>query len=234
MAVEDAVSRWAGLTPLPAPATVTRKGESSGRACVAATSVCTPSPERDRRISDLLMMVDCDDMAPATLPPPQGRHADLVAPMQGLLREAGAASEASASKRHCWECVRRRLECDAARPVCTKCRKAGIVCPGYEDKKPLKWLAPGRITSRARKPKNKEPPATESHESVAVVRRKTASPIDQQRAAMEIFGPGGQIPLVHFQDDVTRIVQATSYCQLPPRPPIYPVYAPGSLRAPWS
>jgi hypothetical protein len=53
--------------------------------------------------------------------------------------------------RQCWECLRRRWVCDAARPVCNKCRAAGIVCPGYNDRKPLTWLAPGRVTSRARR-----------------------------------------------------------------------------------
>lgn len=53
----------------------------------------------------------------------------------------------------CWECRRRRLICDGQVPVCTKCRTAGIVCPGYADKKPLTWLAPGRVVSRNRKPK---------------------------------------------------------------------------------
>ena len=57
--------------------------------------------------------------------------------------------------RQCWECLRRRWVCDAARPVCNKCRNAGIVCPGYNDTKPLTWLAPGRVTSRARKKKKK-------------------------------------------------------------------------------
>ncbi|KAK3332914.1 fungal-specific transcription factor domain-containing protein [Cercophora scortea] len=53
----------------------------------------------------------------------------------------------------CWECRRRRLVCDAASPVCSKCRSNGIVCPGYGDNKPLTWLAPGRVISRGRKRK---------------------------------------------------------------------------------
>ena len=49
----------------------------------------------------------------------------------------------------CWECRRRRLVCDGTQPVCAKCRAAGIVCPGFADKKPLTWLAPGQVMSRA-------------------------------------------------------------------------------------
>ncbi|KMU88010.1 hypothetical protein CIHG_05778 [Coccidioides immitis H538.4] len=41
-------------------------------------------------------------------------------------------------RRQCWECSRRRLT-------------AGITCPGYSQKKPLKWLPPGKVTSRTRR-----------------------------------------------------------------------------------
>ncbi|KND86305.1 hypothetical protein TOPH_09063 [Tolypocladium ophioglossoides CBS 100239] len=51
----------------------------------------------------------------------------------------------------CWECQRRHWECDASRPVCNRCRDAGIVCPGYNDCKPLTWLAPGRVSARPRR-----------------------------------------------------------------------------------
>ncbi|KAK1974710.1 fungal-specific transcription factor domain-containing protein [Colletotrichum cereale] len=68
-----------------------------------------------------------------------------------------SSSREAPERRRCWECLRRRLVCDAITPVCNKCRVAGIVCPGYDDKKPLTWLAPGRITCRTRrKPRNIE------------------------------------------------------------------------------
>lgn len=58
-------------------------------------------------------------------------------------------------RRHCWECLRRRLVCDSAWSGCKRCSASGIPCPGYSDTKPsrLKWLAPGRVTSRNRRPK---------------------------------------------------------------------------------
>ncbi|KAB5566158.1 fungal-specific transcription factor domain-containing protein [Coniochaeta sp. 2T2.1] len=59
------------------------------------------------------------------------------------------------SSKWCWECRRRRLVCDCAYPVCNKCNSTGVVCPGYEDKKPLTWLAPGRVLSRNRKTRSK-------------------------------------------------------------------------------
>ncbi|RYO92582.1 hypothetical protein DL766_008738 [Monosporascus sp. MC13-8B] len=54
---------------------------------------------------------------------------------------------------HCWECRRRQLVCDSTRPVCKKCRLSRIVCPGYDDKQHLRWLAPGKVTFRPRKSK---------------------------------------------------------------------------------
>lgn len=64
-------------------------------------------------------------------------------------------SDGGAEQRSCWECSRRRLVCDEDRPTCRKCRDAGIVCPGYSGAKPLRWLAPGRVTARIRKKPNR-------------------------------------------------------------------------------
>ncbi|KAM7185522.1 hypothetical protein V8F20_011778 [Naviculisporaceae sp. PSN 640] len=64
--------------------------------------------------------------------------------------------------KHCWECRRRRLVCDSTKPICSRCRDKGIVCPGYVDKKPLTWLTPGKVLSRTwkRKPKPKKSTGT--------------------------------------------------------------------------
>ncbi|KAJ3953770.1 hypothetical protein N0V92_009742 [Colletotrichum tropicale] len=60
---------------------------------------------------------------------------------------------AGGGRKQCWECQRRRVVCDAVRPVCGKCKATGVVCPGYEDKKPLTWLAPGKVKTRTWKRK---------------------------------------------------------------------------------
>ncbi|UNI17964.1 hypothetical protein JDV02_004267 [Purpureocillium takamizusanense] len=73
----------------------------------------------------------------------------------------------------CWECQRRQWVCDATRPVCIRCREAGIVCPGYSDRKPLTWLAPGRISARPRRTRPSKPPSKPSRSSA--VRIKTES-----------------------------------------------------------
>ncbi|EMR64442.1 putative c6 zinc finger domain protein [Eutypa lata UCREL1] len=64
-----------------------------------------------------------------------------------------APDAATGQNQHCWECRRRRLVCDATRPVCKKCQDSKIVCPGYDEKQPLRWLKPGRVTCRTRKSK---------------------------------------------------------------------------------
>jgi hypothetical protein len=60
--------------------------------------------------------------------------------------------EQDESRNHCWECLRRKLVCDFARPGCDRCTRSGITCPGYGVKPVrLKWLAPGQVKARNRK-----------------------------------------------------------------------------------
>ncbi|KAH0491924.1 hypothetical protein TgHK011_003325 [Trichoderma gracile] len=57
------------------------------------------------------------------------------------------------SKRpQCWECQRRGSPCDGRAPVCGNCSAAGMVCPGYNNARPLTWLPTGKV-SRLQKPK---------------------------------------------------------------------------------
>ena len=118
------------------------------------------------------------------------------------------------SRRYCWECQRRRLECDSTRPVCNKCRQAGVVCPGYEDKKPLKWLAPGRVTSRNRKRKTTTAATAKKTEksAVALQARVTAVLERAVRVATELYN-GSTIPVIHLRDDVSETVQSACYCK---------------------
>ncbi|KAK4096853.1 hypothetical protein N658DRAFT_408306, partial [Parathielavia hyrcaniae] len=53
--------------------------------------------------------------------------------------------------KQCWECRGRRLVCDFARPSCRKCQARGVDCPGYDDKKPLKWLQPQQVNAKGPK-----------------------------------------------------------------------------------
>lgn len=51
------------------------------------------------------------------------------------------------SKRpQCWECLRRESPCDGKTPVCGNCSAAGMVCPGYNNSRPLTWLPTGKVS----------------------------------------------------------------------------------------
>lgn len=58
-----------------------------------------------------------------------------------------------ARKRHCWECLRRRLVCGFEVPGCERCAASGVDCPGYGETPPMrvKWLVPGTVKLRQRK-----------------------------------------------------------------------------------
>ena len=66
-------------------------------------------------------------------------------------------------KRHCSQCVRRRLVCDSALPACKRCLASGTSCPGYtdyNDPSGLRWLELGRVVSRSPNKKRKLPEQT--------------------------------------------------------------------------
>ncbi|KAI0543420.1 putative C6 finger domain protein [Xylaria curta] len=134
---------------------------------------------------------------------------------------------------HCWECFRRRLVCDSTRPVCRRCIMAGITCPGYNEVEPsrLKWLAPGRVVSRTRRPK-KPLSDTAAHGDAL------SKPVNDSS-----HGVGSvAIPLFESQKEGYALFQAVEYfntCiyqdliyirELGPNPHIYPI-SPTHLRS---
>ncbi|KAK3181168.1 hypothetical protein K4F52_007583 [Lecanicillium sp. MT-2017a] len=64
-------------------------------------------------------------------------------------KNANKGPSSSEDAKSCWECIRRTLDCDGGRPICQKCIERGLVCPGYDNKKPLVWVTPGKTTHRA-------------------------------------------------------------------------------------
>ncbi|KAK0628375.1 fungal-specific transcription factor domain-containing protein [Bombardia bombarda] len=110
----------------------------------------------------------------------------------------------------CWECRRRRVVCDSTHPVCRKCSTAGIVCPGYTDKKPLKWLAPGQVVSRAQKQRCRRPRVkriksrkseTESND--------TSNPDDGVLVSAASTSP--RLPAVQLRHESVDIIDAATY-----------------------
>ncbi|KAJ4352046.1 uncharacterized protein N0V89_007392 [Didymosphaeria variabile] len=97
--------------------------------------------------------------------------------------------------RQCWECLKRRLVCDYTLPHCKKCIKKGRECPGYDARKPLQWVEPGKVTSRKpKKPSKKSelvlrvcqsrPPMEESKSdtswSIETIRSEEEATVDEE------------------------------------------------------
>lgn len=123
-------------------------------------------------------------------------------------------------RRQCWECQRRRLVCDSARPVCSKCKTSGVVCPGYEDKKPLVWLAPGKVKTRTWK--RKSPPANKNKDDVSSRESsKEQSGSELAKAVRSEVSSARTGHLVHLfpghelRDETCDIIEATLYCKSP-------------------
>ncbi|KAL7934408.1 hypothetical protein V8C35DRAFT_41657 [Trichoderma chlorosporum] len=78
------------------------------------------------------------------------------------------------SKRpQCWECQRRDSPCDGRIPICSNCSDAGMVCPGYNNARPLTWLPTGKV-SRLQRPKSRSTaPAKRFKQSPAASRVST-------------------------------------------------------------
>ena len=91
------------------------------------------------------------------------------------------------------------------------------MCPGYEDKKPLRWLAPGRVTSRNRKPKAvnvKNKKNRRQEDSALSVQSQVTVDFEQVvRRSAELYN-GSLIPVIHLRDDVSEAVQSACYCKL--------------------
>lgn len=92
-----------------------------------------------------------------------------------------------------------------------------MTCPGYGEKKPLKWIAPGRVNSRTRQ--RRRPPASESEE-----RGQIASPNHAALVAKDPDPPSGScsseravvkltIPRLQLGTEANAVVQAASYCK---------------------
>ncbi|KAJ4221446.1 hypothetical protein NW759_006693 [Fusarium solani] len=110
-------------------------------------------------------------------------------------------------QRHCWECRRRCLVCDFTEPACKRCWTAGVECPGYSHVKPqrLKWLAPGRVTSRSRKRKGSRSPS-------ALVENDPGNKTNDAMTKPEmIIAFNTTIPRYELRTDVCSLPEAAEY-----------------------
>lgn len=134
------------------------------------------------------------------------------------------------ASRQCWECLKRRIVCDYALPSCKKCIKKGKECPGYDSKKPLQWLEPGKVTSRKRtKPSKKSQLViplhprhpvpqladAESHTSspIPLIRNEEAAlTMDEAEELQNLYM--NAIADAQSVDDVDRLVQFASQTEI--------------------
>ncbi|OLN96703.1 hypothetical protein CCHL11_02335 [Colletotrichum chlorophyti] len=131
---------------------------------------------------------------------------------------------AGRQRRHCWECQRRRIVCDSALPFCGKCRAAGLVCPGYEDKKPLTWLAPGKVKTRTWK--RKSPAARRSNDSGG----SAESSGDDSKGPTVEKHVVRLFPGINLRSDTCDVIEATLYWN----DQVYPTFASTQLmQSPW-
>ncbi|KAI8717164.1 Zn(2)-C6 fungal-type domain-containing protein [Fusarium sp. LHS14.1] len=109
-------------------------------------------------------------------------------------------------QRHCWECRRRRLVCDFTEPACKRCSNSGVECPGYSHVKPqrLKWLAPGRVTSRSRKQKGPHSPSAPENDP-----GNKTNTMTKQREMIIAFNIA--IPRFELKTDVCSLPEAAEY-----------------------
>lgn len=128
--------------------------------------------------------------------------------------EQGEPAQKPDSSRWCWECRRRRLVCDCARPVCNTCRATGVVCPGYGDVKPLKWLLPGTVLSRVRKPRKRHAgqraAAKEGKEDVESNPDSRASSSQELVCCRSTTSPS---PGAWLRTDLCDLAEAAMYCK---------------------
>ncbi|KAK1991318.1 C6 zinc finger domain-containing protein [Colletotrichum falcatum] len=128
-------------------------------------------------------------------------------------------------RRQCWECQRRRLVCDSGRPVCSKCKIGGVVCPGYDDKKPLIWLAPNKVKTRTWKRKGAPP-----HRDAAAA--KGSSRDGQVEVAKLTVGKKMVhiFPGYELRSETCDIIEAAMYWN----EQVYPYFAQNQLsQSPW-
>ena len=114
----------------------------------------------------------------------------------------------------CWECRRRRLVCDGTQPVCAKCRAARIVCPGYADKKPLTWLAPGQVVSRTRKRKTTRRDGNGSQPQATKAQCLDELGSDSQTDVGQPDALDFPVPF-HLPTEMHDVFDAMIYCTLP-------------------
>ncbi|KAH8891722.1 hypothetical protein GQ53DRAFT_687319 [Thozetella sp. PMI_491] len=130
------------------------------------------------------------------------------------LAHSSVSPPPAAAKKHCWECLRRRVVCDSWQPVCNRCRHAGIVCPGYDGEKSLKWLPTGKVASRTWKRKKRAPRPVEK-EAKPTQTEDALKPGAMALALAVAHRDAPQPKITHIlelPDETVEMWEAAAYC----------------------
>lgn len=105
----------------------------------------------------------------------------------------------------CWDCRKRSLICDYTRPACHRCIAKGLNCAGYDGTPPrqLKWLAPGRVSSRNRRSTKKDSSKKKAKTDISSTSSSTS-----REVTPHVTSPGLQI-----RTDATALGEAVEYCE---------------------
>jgi hypothetical protein len=127
-------------------------------------------------------------------------------------------------RKHCWECLRRRLVCDSTRPSCRRCCATGTPCPGYDEAtrpsgRPIRWLEPGRVTSRGGSRDRRlkgggrfddgiENPKEHDAKSLTILTKPTTTELSCRESSHRTFTPRAEL-----RTDMCALIEAVEYCK---------------------
>jgi len=120
-----------------------------------------------------------------------------------------------ARKRHCWECLRRRLVCGFEVPGCERCAASGVDCPGYGETPPMrvKWLVPGTVKLRQRKDvSNRQKNSRAGSESTGS--EKSPSESSGANSCLADDTRKVALPHPHLKTDYHALIDSVEYCML--------------------
>lgn len=117
------------------------------------------------------------------------------------------------TSRRCWECLRRQIDCDGDSPVCKACVARGVVCPGFDNKLPLRWLPPGKVTSRTWKKSSRRNVASDPNASTSSHEQSIVAGQANQLKTPPNGAEVSPLSLFIMKTGTDALAQAAVYCE---------------------
>ncbi|KAK1979835.1 fungal-specific transcription factor domain-containing protein [Colletotrichum cereale] len=118
----------------------------------------------------------------------------------------------------CWTCRRRRVRCDAIRPACVKCTRAGIQCLGYGPTKPLSWVGMPRRAKQSSKLLAGTGKTRPNHRAISPPTQTGEIAVriaDEELATPEAFGA---VSILERADSACRVQRSLEMLRSPSNP----------------